>query len=246
MNDFQMPGKDEKAEFVRTNFDIISGKYDLFNDLNTFFLHRLWKNTVASLVESSNKGKRITCMDLCCGTGDISLRLNKIPSSEKVFAVDFSDKMLDIARHRLTEFKECSVQQGDATALKNFSDSSMDAVTVGFGLRNVFDLPLALSEIKRVLKPGGIFINLDVGKVSYPVIRFFADFYFFKIVPLMGYVIWGGKNKMFDYLPVSSLHYPDQESLLGLLGEAGFENSYYKNYAFGNVAMHVGYKPLKS
>ena len=60
----------------------------------------------------------------------------------------------------------------------------------------------------------------------------------------MGYVIWGGKNKMFDYLPISSLHYPDQESLLGLLGEAGFENTYYKNYAFGNVAMHVGYKPL--
>jgi len=114
MNDFQMPGKEEKAEFVRKNFDIISGKYDLFNDLNTFFLHRHWKNTVASLVESSNKGKRITCMDLCCGTGDISLRLNKIPSSEKVYAVDFSDKMLDIARHRLTEFKDCSVQQGDA------------------------------------------------------------------------------------------------------------------------------------
>ncbi len=246
MNDFQMPGKGEKAEFVRTNFDIISGKYDLFNDLNTFFLHRLWKNKVASLVESSASGKKIVCMDLCCGTGDISLRLNQIPSTEKVYAVDFSEKMLDIARYRLHDFKECSVQQGDATALKDFSDSSMDAITVGFGLRNVFDLPIALSEIKRVLKPGGIFINLDVGKVPYPIIRFFADFYFFKIVPLMGYMIWGGKNKMFDYLPVSSLHYPDQEKLITLLMESGFERTYYENYAFGNVALHVGYKPLTS
>lgn len=238
-----MPSKDEKAEFVRQNFDIISGKYDLFNDLNTFFMHRLWKNKVAGLVNSSAGGKRITCLDLCCGTGDISLRLNKISASEKVFAVDFSDKMLDIARHRLSGFSTCTVQQGDATALRDFRDETLDAVTVGFGLRNVFDLPLALSEIKRVLKPGGIFINLDVGKVPYPVIRFFADFYFFKIVPLLGYLIWGGKNKMFDYLPVSSLDYPDQDNLKKLMESGGFIDVHYENFVFGNVAMHVGYKP---
>ena len=243
MSDFQMPSKDEKAEFVRQNFDIISGKYDLFNDLNTFFMHRLWKNKVASLVNSSAGDRRITCLDLCCGTGDISLRLNQISSSEKVYAVDFSDKMLDIARHRLSEFPACTVQQGDATALRDFQDGSLDAVTVGFGLRNVFDLPLALSEIKRVLKPGGIFINLDVGKVPYPVIRFFADFYFFRIVPLLGYLIWGGKNKMFDYLPVSSLYYPDQENLKSLMESLGFETVHFENFVFGNVAMHVGYKP---
>jgi demethylmenaquinone methyltransferase/2-methoxy-6-polyprenyl-1,4-benzoquinol methylase len=244
MTDFQMPPKDEKAEFVRKNFDIISGKYDLFNDINTFFMHRLWKNRVVSLVNSSANGKRITCMDLCCGTGDISLRLNQIPSSEKVYAVDFSEKMLDIARHRLKTFETCSVQQGDATSLKDFANESVDAVTVGFGLRNVFDLPLALNEIKRVLKPGGIFINLDVGKVPYRFIRFFADFYFFKIVPIMGYIIWGGKNKMFDYLPISSLQYPDQENLLSMLKEAGFEKTSYENFVFGNVAMHVGYKSI--
>ena len=243
MTDFKMPSKDEKAEFVRKNFDIISGKYDLFNDINTFYMHRLWKNKVASLVNSTAGNRRFTCLDLCCGTGDISLRLNEIPSSEKVYAVDFSEKMLDIARHRLSKFSNCSVQQGDATALKDFSENSIDAVTIGFGLRNVFDLPLALREIKRILKPGGIFINLDVGKVPYPIIRFFADFYFFKIVPLMGYIIWGGKNNMFDYLPISSLHYPDQENLKILMENTGFYNVRYENFVFGNVAMHIGYKP---
>jgi demethylmenaquinone methyltransferase/2-methoxy-6-polyprenyl-1,4-benzoquinol methylase len=129
------------------------------------------------------------------------------------------------------------------TSLKNFPNESLDVVTIGFGLRNVNNLSKALSEIHRVLKPGGIFINLDVGKVKNPIIRFFADFYFFKIVPIMGYFIWGGKNQMFDYLPVSSLHYPDQENLKKLLEEAGFTNVSYKNFVFGNATMHISYKP---
>lgn len=237
-----MPQKDSKAEFVRENFNLIAGKYDLFNDLNTFGMHRLWKNKVAGLISEFANGRQISCMDLCCGTGDISLRISNLREVQELRAVDFSENMLDIARSRLLKSSNSSVEQGDATNLHQFPDASIDALTIGFGLRNVYDINLALKEILRVLKPGGIFINLDVGKVKIPIINKIADFYFFKIVPLMGYIIWGGKNEMFDYLPVSSLHYPDQDNLKRIMEESGFQKVSYKNFVLGNVALHIGYK----
>ena len=162
--------------------------------------------------------------------------------SKKVTSVDFSEKMLSVAKERLKGITKSTLDIGDATNLKNLAANKFDVVTVGFGLRNVDNLDKALSEIYRVLKPGGLFINLDVGKVKNPLIRFFADFYFFKIVPLMGYLIWGAKNDMFDYLPVSSLSYPDQEKLKSLFKKSKFQNVGYKNFVFGNVAMHWGRK----
>ncbi|MDX1957184.1 MAG: ubiquinone/menaquinone biosynthesis methyltransferase [Leptospiraceae bacterium] len=242
MSDFQMPSVEKKAEFVRTNFDIIASKYDLFNDLNSFFLHRLWKNQIPELIRSKLKKNNLNCLDLCCGTGDISVRLANMQETEKLFAVDFSENMIDVARHRLMNKSNSIVQIGDATNLKDFSNESLDVVTVGFGLRNVDNLDGAISEIHRVLKKGGLFLNLDVGKVKNPIIRLFADFYFFKIVPILGYIIWGGKNKMFDYLPVSSLTYPAQEELATKLTRLGFQNVGFKNFVFGNAVLHFGEK----
>jgi demethylmenaquinone methyltransferase/2-methoxy-6-polyprenyl-1,4-benzoquinol methylase len=242
MTEFQMPDTNKKAEFVRTNFDVIASKYDLFNDLNSFYLHRVWKNSIIQLILNSFPKKNLECLDLCCGTGDISVRLTEVDLVTKVYSVDFSDKMLDVARQRLEGISKSKCEIGDATNLKNFPDASFDVVTVGFGLRNVDNLAKALSEIFRVLKPGGIFVNLDVGKVKNPIIRIFADFYFFKIVPLLGYLIWGAKNDMFDYLPVSSLSYPDQDNLKSMIEKAKFQNVEYKNFVFGNVALHWGRK----
>ncbi|MCB1178960.1 MAG: ubiquinone/menaquinone biosynthesis methyltransferase [Leptospiraceae bacterium] len=242
MSEFQMPSAENKAEFVQTNFNIIAGKYDLFNDLNSFYLHRYWKNQIIQFINKNFSNKEIKCMDLCCGTGDISVRLNKIHEIKEVHSVDFSENMLSVARKRLESFSNSKVSQGDATNLNNFQSNSLDVITIGFGLRNVNDLEKAISEIHRVLKPGGVFINLDVGKVKNKFIKFFADFYFFKIVPLIGYIIWGGKNKMFDYLPVSSLHYPDQDKLKSILENSGFTNVEYKNFVFGNAVMHTAFK----
>jgi demethylmenaquinone methyltransferase/2-methoxy-6-polyprenyl-1,4-benzoquinol methylase len=239
-----MPSKDEKANFVQTNFNVIAKKYDLFNDLNSFFLHRYWKNEIIHFIEKNLAKPEIQCMDLCCGTGDISLRLHQLRGVKIVHSVDFSENMLDIAREKLKPFSNSKISQGDATKLSQFSDASFDVVTVGFGLRNVNDIQAALSEIYRVLKPEGIFVNLDVGKVKNRFIRFFADFYFFKIVPIMGYLIWGGKNSMFDYLPVSSLSYPDQDKLSQIISASGFKDVNYKNYVFGNVVMHTAFKKL--
>ncbi|MCE9499020.1 MAG: ubiquinone/menaquinone biosynthesis methyltransferase [Leptospira sp.] len=241
MPNFEMPDTAQKAEFVKTNFDTIAKKYDLFNDLNSFFLHRHWKNYLTNVIRKRSR-QHLVCLDLCCGTGDISVRISSLPEVDKLVAVDFSENMLNIAAGRLRNSVKSSAEIGDATNLRNFPDNHFDVITVGFGLRNVNNLEKALQEIFRILKPGGIFMNLDVGKVRNSFIKIFADFYFFKIVPVIGYVLWGGKNDMFDYLPVSSLYYPDQETLKTLLEKTGFTSVSYKNFVFGNVALHSGEK----
>ena len=235
--------EEKKSEYVQTNFNQIAGKYDLFNDMNSFFLHRIWKNSIIKEIRKNGKSENLQCLDLCCGTGDISLRLIEMKESSKVYSVDFSENMLSIAKKRLERYPKSTVQFGDATNLQEFKNDSFDAVTIGFGLRNVNQLEKTLSEVYRILKPGGIFINLDVGKVKNPIIRIFADFYFFKIVPIMGYMIWGGKNEMFDYLPVSSLKYPGQDDLKQIMQNNRFQNVLYKDFVFGNVTMHRGIKP---
>ncbi|TGK01995.1 ubiquinone/menaquinone biosynthesis methyltransferase [Leptospira langatensis] len=243
-----MPSQETKASFVRENFDKIASKYDRFNDWNSFFLHRAWKNRMVREIEKEVQGP-IRVLDLCCGTGDISVRLERSPRVESLLSLDFSEKMLAVAQNRLQipiQNGRAKVEIGDATHLSNVPSESLDAVSIGFGLRNVNHLDKALSEILRVLKPGGVFANLDVGKVKNPIIRWFANFYFFRIVPIFGYILWGGKNDMFDYLPVSSLYYPDQESLKQKLGALGFEKVRYTNFVFGNAVLHIAKKPILS
>ncbi|EMF84347.1 methionine biosynthesis protein MetW-like protein [Leptospira weilii serovar Topaz str. LT2116] len=241
-----MPHVDTKAGFVRENFNKIANKYDRFNDWSSFLLHRIWKNQLVREIEE-NLSDRLHVMDLCCGTGDISVRLGNSLRVDHITCVDFSESMLEIAKTRLRKQIEkgrVRFEIGDATELKNFQDFQFDAVSIGFGLRNVNDLSKAVSEILRILKPGGLFLNLDVGKVKNPWIRWIADFYFFKIVPILGYILWGGKNEMFDYLPVSSLAYPDQENLKSILEKLGFQEVRYKNFVFGNAVLHIAKKPL--
>ncbi|MCC5816091.1 MAG: ubiquinone/menaquinone biosynthesis methyltransferase [Leptospira sp.] len=233
-----MPNQEDKPEFVRENFEKIASRYDIFNDWNSFFLHRSWKNRLVKILTSYKPEK---VLDLCCGTGDIAFRISKLPTVQKLFAVDFSPSMLSVATARLKDEapERVTTSVGVAMDLKEFEDVSLDAVTIGFGLRNVQDLRKCLREIGRVLKPGGVYLNLDVGKVKNPVIRYFANFYFFKIVPIFGYLLWGGKNEMFDYLPVSSLSYPGQIELKNIMEEEGFVNVRYENFVFGNATLHI-------
>lgn len=234
-----MPEMNVKAKFIQSNFDRIAEKYDLFNDIGTFCLHRLWKNEMLKLIKKQNFHSPI-CLDLCCGSGDISVRLHSLKGT--VYSVDFSEQMLSIAKARLIKYPNSIVQHGDATNLHQFSDNQFDVITVGFGLRNVDNLSKALDEIYRVLKPNGIFVNLDVGKVTIPVIREIANFYFFKIVPKISFLVYGKKDEMFEYLPISSLYYPDQKKLKLMLESTGFQNVVYKNFVFGNTTLHIGTK----
>jgi len=125
-----------------------------------------------------------------------------------------------------------------------FRDAEFNAVTIGYGMRNVQDINHFLQEILRVLKPEGVLVSLDVGKVSLPILTELNHFYFFHIVPLVGKLLMPGE-KIFQYLPESSLEYPDQESLKNLMIETGFENVGFHNFVFGASTVHVAHKPAK-
>lgn len=243
---YTLPEDDRKAEYVKQNFNEISQNYDLFNDAITFGLHRLWKNTV--ITETGLRGKSGRLLDLCSGTGDLALMASRaLGTDSEVTALDFSPEMLEVLRLRLQthpdDYGVVHVLEGDATDLTVFENDTFDAITIGFGLRNVTDRAKTFSEMLRVLRPGGRAVILDVGKVPYSIPRYFHRIFFEKIVPLIGHIIHGTKHEMYDYLPASSKVYPDQETLKKEMETAGFHSVRYKNFFLGAAAMHSGEKP---
>lgn len=239
-----LPDQAEKAQYVRKNFDDISRNYDSFNDWITFGMHRLWKRQVVDLAIGSTANP--SCLDLCTGTGDIALLLWE--RGAKVTALDFSKNMLTHLKNKLglrlngTRPKHFSILQGDATNLSLFKKGTFNAVTVGFGLRNVTKREKCLKEVYRVLKPGGTFVVLETGK-TIPTLRPFANFYFSKVVPRIGHWMEGKKHSMYDYLPASAAAYPSQEEFAKELLAAGFADIQIHNRMFGSASIHSAKKP---
>ncbi|MBT4288062.1 MAG: bifunctional demethylmenaquinone methyltransferase/2-methoxy-6-polyprenyl-1,4-benzoquinol methylase UbiE [Deltaproteobacteria bacterium] len=235
---FIIPTGKEKSQFVKGKFSVIAKHYDLFNDLITQGMHRYWKNF---LVEKSRLKGGDTVLDICCGTGDITQRLKVcVGENGDAIGLDFSSGMLDIAKGRNVE-SGINFLQADAMNLP-FQDNSMDVITVGFGLRNLIDITKCLSEVIRVLKPGGRFLCLDMGKIKIPILKQLFNFYFFRIVPVIGKLMYPGED-LFDYFPASSLEYPSQEKLAGMLLNIGFEEVEFFNFYFGSTTIHYAEKP---
>ena len=235
---YTLPGTDEKSRYVEQKFDEIAQKYDRFNDLITFGMHRYWKRFV---VRQTGLHPEEHCLDLCCGTGDIAREVLRQYPASKVTGLDFSQKMLNIAKSKSSNNSGIQYLLGDAMEIP-FPDTNFDAVTIGYGLRNVPNLNGCLQEILRVLKPGGVLVSLDVGKVRLPVIKELNNFYFFRIVPLIGNLLMPGQD-MFQYLPNSSLEYPNQELLKRLMFEAGCQQVEIHDFVFGASTVHVACKP---
>ena len=240
---YRLPEGYEKANYVRGRFNEIAHKYDLFNDLITQGQHRMWKNT---MVRQLGLQSGAVGLDLCCGTGDIAARAwGRLGEAGNVIALDFSINMLRIARRRLSKpaFPTAAARRilcGDAMRLP-FADASLNFVTVGYGLRNVTDLTGSLKEIHRILRPGGMLASLDVGKVRSPLLRPLVNFYFFKVVPLIGRILQPGQE-MFNYLPESSVAYPEQQALRKLMLECGFEEVDVTEFALGASVIHLARK----
>ncbi|MDX2472045.1 MAG: bifunctional demethylmenaquinone methyltransferase/2-methoxy-6-polyprenyl-1,4-benzoquinol methylase UbiE [SAR324 cluster bacterium] len=234
---FEIPQDEEKYQYVQSRFSAIAAKYDLFNDLITQGMHRYWKNCVRDAAELTQGDQ---ALDICCGTGDITMRLReKTGDTGLTVGLDFSHGMLDTAQTRGLQ-EGCLLVQGDATKLP-FANESFDAVTVGYGLRNLVDINAGLNEVYRILKPGGRFISLDMGKVKNPLIKGIFDFYFFQIVPRIGKALYPNES-MFDYFPQSAVEYPSQEKLKEMLEVVGFAKVDFTNFHFGGVVMHVARK----
>ena len=236
---YDLPTTTEKPAYVRAMFDRIAGHYDQVNDWMTFGRHRAWKRQIVRMGDGRPGG---AYLDLCTGTGDIAaLWAEASGLTGTVEALDFSEGMLEVARGRHLEDGAIHWIQGDATALP-FPEARFDAVSVGFGLRNVDDLDAALREAFRVLRPGGIFISLETGKPASAILRLGNALYGRFFVPLLGRLL-SGDSDAYRYLPSSSEAFPDQRALARRFQAVGFEQVRVHDRMFGAVALVVGSRP---
>lgn len=231
---------DEKANHVRGVFDSVASRYDIMNDLMSAGLHRLWKRHTLDQA-AARPGHQV--LDLAGGTGDLAMRFaRQVGSTGHVVLADINAAMLNEGRRRLVDAGiagNISIAQVDAENLP-FDDSSFDRITIAFGLRNVTDKEAALRSMCRVLKPGGKALILEF---SEPVkaLRPAYNLYSFKVLPAMGKLV-ADDEESYRYLAESIRMHPNQEKLLGMMQDAGFERCRYQNLAGGIVALHIGYR----
>jgi demethylmenaquinone methyltransferase / 2-methoxy-6-polyprenyl-1,4-benzoquinol methylase len=214
-------------EGVRRMFDRIAPVYDAMNRLMTGGLDRRWRRETATAVV--RPGDRV--LDVCCGTGDLALAAAEVGGT--VTGLDFSEPMLERARGKEPALEWVS---GDALALP-FADGSFDAVTIGFGLRNLVSAERGLAEMRRVLGPGGRIAILEITRPR-GVLAPFYRFWFDGVIPLAGKVLPGGSA--YSYLPASVRRFPDPQALAKLMDAAGFDEIRWRLFAGGIVALHTG------
>lgn len=231
----------EKQEKVAEVFHSVADKYDVMNDLMSAGVHRLWKRYT---IETSGAKKGDTILDLAGGTGDLAIKFTRIVGSTgKVTLSDINPSMLENGRERLTNMGIAgNIEYVEANAEElPFDDNTYNITTMAFGLRNVTDKDKALRSIFRCLKPGGKLMVLEFSKPVVPGLNTIYDAYSFKLLPLIGKLV-ANDEESYRYLAESIRMHPDQETLKGMMEEAGFEKCSYHNMTGGIVALHVGYK----
>jgi demethylmenaquinone methyltransferase/2-methoxy-6-polyprenyl-1,4-benzoquinol methylase len=207
-------------------FDRIAPVYDAMNRVMTVGLDRRWRRiTVEQVVRN---GDRV--LDACCGTGDLALEARR--RGADVVGLDFSERMLERACAKSSDVEWV---RGDVLALP-FGDASFDAVTVGFGVRNVDDLEAGMRELRRVLRSGGRIGILEITRPRGALAPFYR-LWFDRVVPLLGKVLPGGSA--YTYLPASVRRFPGPEELAALLEASGFSAVRFRLFGGGIVALHV-------
>jgi demethylmenaquinone methyltransferase / 2-methoxy-6-polyprenyl-1,4-benzoquinol methylase len=230
----------DKARRVRGVFDSVAGRYDLMNDLMSAGTHRLWKRFTLACTQLRPGQK---ALDVAGGTGDLTIgMLKQVGPTGLVVLTDINAEMLARGRDRLIDLGlvgNSRVVQANAERLP-FRPAQFDCVTIGFGLRNVTDKAAALASMRSMLRPGGQLIVLEFSELAIPALRPLYDTYSFEVLPRLGQVI-AGDAASYRYLAESIRKHPNQETLLGMMRDAGLENCSYQNLSAGVVAVHRGY-----
>ena len=230
----------DKAGLVRGVFDSVATRYDLMNDLMSAGLHRLWKRY--TIDQAAAKPGNVI-LDLAGGTGDLAREFSrKVGADGHVVLADINAAMLEQGRRNLVDAGvagNVSLAQVDAQDLP-FEASSFDIITMAFGLRNVTDKDAALASMYKVLKPGGKALILEFS-APHKSVKPAYDLYSFKVLPTLGKLVADDADS-YQYLAESIRMHPDQETLKGMMENAGFERCRYHNLAAGIVALHIGYK----
>ena len=227
-------GSEEFSADVRGMFDRISGVYDLMNSAMSAGLHHEWRQRA---VELADVGPGSDALDICCGTGDLALELRRrIGPDGRVVGSDFSEPMLELARAKSGE-QGLPVEFGWADALDlPYGDDSFDAVTVGFGARNLADLDKGLGQMARVMRPGGRLVILEITRPSREPLSTFYSLWFDRLVPLLGQV--AGDADAYSYLPESVRSFPEPRELAAKIDAAGFTEIRWLLLAGGIIAIH--------
>ncbi len=237
---FETVPEDEKAGRVKGVFGSVASKYDVMNDAMSMGIHRVWKDAMMDWL-SPRAGQRL--LDVAGGTGDISFRFLRRAGRGHATVLDLTEPMLMEGRKRaeaaqMAESLDWVV--GDAMALP-FDDATFDVYTISFGIRNVTRPDAALREAFRVLKPGGRLMVLEFSQIPNDLMQKAYDLYSFNIIPRMGQAIAGDRDS-YQYLVESIRKFPDQDTFLGMIRDAGFENAKYRNLTMGIACLHSGWK----
>jgi demethylmenaquinone methyltransferase / 2-methoxy-6-polyprenyl-1,4-benzoquinol methylase len=231
-----VPERDSEqfADDVRGMFDRIAGVYDVMNSAMTAGLHHQWRQRA---VDRAEVGPGSDALDICCGTGDLALELRRrIGPDGRVVGSDFSEAMLELARRKSGD-QGLPVEFGWADALElPYGDRSFDAVTIGFGARNLADLDRGLSEMGRVLRPRGRLVILEITRPRREPLSSFYSLWFDRVVPVIGSI--AGDSDAYSYLPTSVQSFPAPEQLAAKIDAAGFERIRWLLLAGGIIAIH--------
>ncbi|MEO9021660.1 MAG: bifunctional demethylmenaquinone methyltransferase/2-methoxy-6-polyprenyl-1,4-benzoquinol methylase UbiE [Ginsengibacter sp.] len=231
---------ESKKKQVENMFDKIAFRYDFLNRFLSAGIDVGWRKKAIRQLIPAQPAK---ILDVATGTGDFALTCYEILKPEKITGIDISDGMLEIGRKKILKAglgNYIELLNGDSEAIL-FADNSFDAVTVAFGVRNFENLEKGLSEIKRVLKPGGKLVVLECTKPSLPVIKQLYHFYMKFLTPKIGKMI-AKNNDAYQYLNDSVLRFPEKESFIHILNQANYRNTFYKTLTLGICTIYCAEK----
>ncbi len=218
-------------------FSRITRRYDLMNRVMTFGQDQSWRRTAAQKLQLKSNGH---VLDLATGTGDLAFAVRERYTDSRVIGMDFSETILREGARKSAERGEtkCDWGVGDALTLP-FPDATFDGCTNAFLIRNVVDLPLCLCEMKRVVKPGGRVVCMEITHPQTPIFKQLFTLYFYKLVPVIGGII-AGDPKAYSYLPNSLTKFPPAEPLKRIMQDAGYRDVSYRLLNMGTMAIHIG------
>ena len=228
------------TERVHGIFSRLANRYDLFNIVSSFGIDRHWRRVMVRIAHLEPTDR---VLDLCAGTGDVTLAMARQGRPAEVLGTDFVEEMLHVARRKAESYEgpaKVGFALADAQDLP-FPDESFDVVTVAFGVRNLPDRAANFREVLRVLRPGGRYLILEFTRPPFAPWRWLYHFYLGNILPIIGAVI-AGDRASFVYLAKSIRAFPDQRSLATELSETGFSHVAWHNLTGGIVAIHVASK----
>lgn len=232
-----MPAKEK----IRAMFDSIAGDYDRLNHIMSLSVDKGWRRRAIRQVVDSDGALQV--LDVACGTGDFAIQTARALRQGHVTGVDLSEGMLAVMKEKVDRkglSDRISIQKGDGEALP-FEDGTFDRVTVAFGIRNFENREQGLREMRRVLRPGGRLVVLELSRPQNALIRWFYDLYFLHILPRIGGSVSGDKAA-YRYLPASVVGFPGKEAFMAEMAASGFSQLRHKAFTFGLCRMYTGEK----